>query len=515
MNFEQTLFISYAHIDDQPLDPGQKGWVTRFHGTLKAILSMRMGREVKIWRDDKLTGNDVFSSEIVAQFKQSAVLLSVITPRYLNSEWCTREAHEFCETAERTGGLVIGNKSRVFKVIKTPVDDEKADGLPAQMKDLLGFEFFAYKDGAPLELDPDYGPEYSQLYKQKVAVLAQDIAQLLKTSQTEGNESNDLEKRSEPPALNRPLVYLAECSYDRKRQRELIQGELKRLSYAVLPDRRLPTDESEYVAAVEALLARCALSIHLVGENYSAVPDGPTGKSVGILQNELAVARCKSGGLKRLIWLPQGTTSKNPVQRAVIEALPHDAQALFGADLIAGDIEELRTAVHATLRKIEQPEPKQRECGGADADAEPSAGESARRIYFICDERDRKASVPVRKLCKQLGLNVALPAFEGDASEVRKANQQNLADCDGVFVFYGAGDAAWKRAIDNELRKMAGYRGGKSRPPIFTYLAEPRTADKQDLIDMEEPGLIDGLDGLSERAMTELLQHMTEHPAAA
>jgi TIR domain len=350
MNFEQTLFISYAHIDDQPLDPGQKGWVSRFHGTLKAILSMRMGREVKIWRDEKLTGNDVFSSEIVAQFKQSAVLLSVITPRYLNSEWCTREAHEFCETAERTGGLVIGNKSRVFKVIKTPVDDQKG-GLPAQMKDLLGFEFFAYKDSAPLELDPDYGPEYSQLYKQKVAVLAQDIAQLLKTLQSEGNERNDLEKRSEPPAPDKSAVYLAECSYDRKPQRELVEGELKRLGYSVLPDRRLPTDEAEYVAAVEALLARCALSIHLVGENYSAVPDGPTGKSVGILQNELAAARCRSGGLKRLIWLPRGTASKNPVQQRVIEALPHDAQVLYGADLIAGDIEELRTAIHATLER--------------------------------------------------------------------------------------------------------------------------------------------------------------------
>jgi hypothetical protein len=258
------------------------------------------------------------------------------------------------------------------------------------------------------------------------------------------------------------------------------------------------------------LLARCALSVHLLGESYGAVPDGPTEKSVGIHQNELAAARSRSGGLKRLIWLPHGTRSEHVLQRNFIEALHQDAQAQLGADLIAGDIEELRAAIHDTLRKIEQPEPKQRECGGADA--EPSAGESARRIYFICDERDRKASVPVRKLCKQLGLNVALPAFEGDASEVRKANQQNLADCDGVFVFYGAGDAAWKRAIDNELRKMAGYRGGKSRPPILTYLAEPRTADKQDLIDMEEPGLIDGLDGLAARAMTELLQKMTEPP---
>jgi hypothetical protein len=138
-----------------------------------------------------------------------------------------------------------------------------------------------------------------------------------------------------------------------------------------------------------------------------------------------------------------------------------------------------------------------------------------RRVYFICDEKDRKASVPVRKLCKQLGLDVTLPAFEGDASDVRKANQENLADCDVVFVFYGAGDAAWKRAIDNELRKMGSYRGGKSRPPIFTYLSEPRTAEKQDLIDMEEPGLIDGLGGFAEAATAKFLRQLTGAQAAA
>jgi hypothetical protein len=48
MNFEENLFISYAHIDDEPLTPGEKGWITRFHATLKAILSTRMGREAKI-----------------------------------------------------------------------------------------------------------------------------------------------------------------------------------------------------------------------------------------------------------------------------------------------------------------------------------------------------------------------------------------------------------------------------------------------------------------------------------
>ena len=135
---------------------------------------------------------------------------------------------------------------------------------------------------------------------------------------------------------------------------------------------------------------------------------------------------------------------------------------------------------------------------------------STKLIYFICDERDLKSSVPVRKLCKQLGFEVELPLFEGEASVVRQANQQNLTSCDIVVVFYGAGDAAWKRTIDGELRKMAGYRGGKSRPPIFTYLAEPKTHDKQDLIDMQEPCLIDALGGFSEEAAAKALSSVTE-----
>jgi hypothetical protein len=69
MYFEQNLFISYAHLDDQPLTPGAMGWVTRFHATLKAIIGTRLGRDAKIWIDGKLRGNGVFSDEIVAQFK--------------------------------------------------------------------------------------------------------------------------------------------------------------------------------------------------------------------------------------------------------------------------------------------------------------------------------------------------------------------------------------------------------------------------------------------------------------
>jgi hypothetical protein len=146
-SFKKGLFISYTHIDNQPLTPEQKGWISRFHATLEALLSMRLGQAAKIWLDNKLQGNDVFADEIVDQFAQTAVLVSVLTPRYLNSDWCTREVHEFCARAEQNGGVVVDNKTRVFKVIKTPVDEQES--LPAAMKDLLGYEFFTSPGKVP------------------------------------------------------------------------------------------------------------------------------------------------------------------------------------------------------------------------------------------------------------------------------------------------------------------------------------------------------------------------------
>jgi hypothetical protein len=184
--FEKHVFISYAHIDNQPLAPEQRGWISRFHAMLEAMLNMRLGRAAKIWRDDKLQGNDVFADEIADQFAQTAVLVSVLTPRYLNSEWCTREVREFCAQAEQSGGLVVDNKARVFKVLLTPLDTQ--DSLPAVVKDILGYEFFTMEDGTPRPLDPDYGEKFAQDYNRKVAKLARDISQMLTTLATDAGD---------------------------------------------------------------------------------------------------------------------------------------------------------------------------------------------------------------------------------------------------------------------------------------------------------------------------------------
>ena len=150
------------------------------------------------------------------------------------------------------------------------------------------------------------------------------------------------------------------------------------------------------------------------------------------------------------------------------------------------------------MRKLEAFEPRE---------WHPSADKAAPKlIYIICDERDREAAIPLRKFLKAQGFESRIPVFAGDANTVRVANQEALLECDATIVFYGAGDEAWKRTIDNELRKVKGYRPDKPLPPVGLFLSGPETTDKKELLELES-NPFDGMQGFSETAKQPLLRY--------
>jgi hypothetical protein len=115
--FENQLFISYAHIDNEHFSGTNEGWVDLLHERLEIRLAQLLGKSPKIWRDRKLRGNDLFNDTIVIELAKTAILVSVITPRYVESQSCRSEVEDFSRLAAQTGGIQIGDNHRVFKVV--------------------------------------------------------------------------------------------------------------------------------------------------------------------------------------------------------------------------------------------------------------------------------------------------------------------------------------------------------------------------------------------------------------
>jgi len=102
----------------------------------------------------------------------------------------------------------------------------------------------------------------------------------------------------------------------------------------------------------------------------------------------------------------------------------------------------------------------------------------------------------------QKGFEVRIPLFQGCAAALDSAKKENLTQSTAALVFYGNGDEGWKHAVDSDLKKSRAYRGDK--PPLlqFNYLSGPATAEKQEMIELEEPNVINGLNGFPETALS-------------
>src|SRR5262245_26104108 len=141
--YEHDVFISYAHIDDEPLE-AEKGWVTTLAGDLKNALDRGLGhRDTVIWMDHSLTGNEPFTHRIEDALRRSATLLVIASPSYLSSEWCTRERNAFLKAVRERSAA----GSRVFRV---DIDQLDRNDFPLEFRELLGYRFWTLdKNGNP------------------------------------------------------------------------------------------------------------------------------------------------------------------------------------------------------------------------------------------------------------------------------------------------------------------------------------------------------------------------------
>jgi hypothetical protein len=126
--FEWDVFVSYAHLSDDA-----DGWVTRFCAELEKKLSSVLDRKAKVWFDDTgLKAGDQINEKIRTDLPKVAVLVPVLSPAYVDSEFCT---------VVELGAFPGAGEGRVFPVAKLPFEEGQVSPLPSAVKCL-----YFYKD---------------------------------------------------------------------------------------------------------------------------------------------------------------------------------------------------------------------------------------------------------------------------------------------------------------------------------------------------------------------------------
>jgi TIR domain len=177
-NYDHDIFVSYAHEE-------QLGeWTLCLRDELKRALNLILllkpsGKVVDIWIDEALRKNLPLNDELKRRLEGSALLLIVMSPFYLGSEWCGKEVEWFAAAARSR----IASHARMFVVHAWRTELEK---WPEPLRQLPGYLFFARHPKANLELplgligDPDDKATFKAVLYNLAGQIKQQIDELVK-----------------------------------------------------------------------------------------------------------------------------------------------------------------------------------------------------------------------------------------------------------------------------------------------------------------------------------------------
>jgi serine/threonine protein kinase len=456
------VLLNYAAIDDFPLHDGKPGWVSQLHRNLEVRMEQLSGEKVRIARLPEDAISPVMEAELLEHVPQAKAMISVVSPPFINSPLCRREVEQFWHGAEQTGGRYIKEKSRLLKVLKTAISEQQ---MPRRLLDifspLFGFEFFELdaETGRVREFDETFGPVLKQRFFERVYDLAYDGCQVLYLLK-------QVRARDVPRAAPNPegrWVYLATTTSDVTDERDRIKRELLERGHVVLPDAPLPVLSRDVETTVRDCLARCTIAIHLLGRRYGVTPEDSS-ESIPALQVRLTAEPGRRPDLERLIWMPGGGEFADERQRVFVLRVQEDPALHDRAEIIEGNLNLLKKDL---IRRLAPPEEKPM------AEARAKSPNGAPKLYLICDPKDEAAVEPLEDYLFSQGLEVMLPAFDGDDADAAALHQDNLLTCNAVLVYYGAAPRAWVDIKLRELLKATGY--GRAAPIAVqsVYIAPP------------------------------------------
>jgi hypothetical protein len=459
--YQNDIFISYSHIDNDPIIDGKPGWVDFFEDLLRKRVRVRLGGEIKIFRDPQLRRYGSFSDQLIAQLSSSAVFICILSPRYIESDWCLRELEEFCK--------LVGY-DRIIIVAKTAVDrgsKPEIAGLFAQVREVLDYRFYRKDESSGLfqDLQPEVIPNDIPDCIQIIDAIAQNLVELLRKLSA---STNSARSQTPSPIKTTPnttteipeetTVYLAETTRDLIEERNRVRTELAQFNCRVLPDQALPQEADSLVIALRDHLKQARLSVHLMGASYGIRPESEE-RSVPHIQYDVASEMSRAGQLKQLVWMPEGLAPKEESQQRFVEYVKNTSP-----EFLRTRLEDLKTEIQKKLK----PPPT----SGWEDEGE---GENV-NVCLFCHEQDMSSVGPLYShLMVREMFRVKLPLKDTKSFESHK---QLLQASDAVLLYYGTADEDWFVNIWRLIQRH--ISAGRAKPVLAKgiYAGQPSTAEK-------------------------------------
>jgi hypothetical protein len=430
--FEQDIFISYAQVDNTPVDRGGREvrWVSYLKEQLQKRVDQKLGRigATQIWMDlEDLGGNESVTPAIDSAIHKTAALVVVLSDGYLSSMWCQKEIQNFVASAGASG--------RLFVVHLAEIPLEKR---PEGIRDLIGFNFFDKELQA--ELDP-FGANYSKellKLREKLAGKLTELKQAPVPAEAKGVA---------PPAVpTAPAVFLAEGTPDLDDDRDALATYIEKLGYRVLPARLYPRGAEEFAQMLDQDLARSKLFVQLLGpfgtRRTEDFPEGYEG---------LQLDRAKAAS----------TPSLRAYQRDMVDfkAIRNESYRGFlgASDVMALDLEEFKAAIKAKLDELALREAKP---------AAPETGDRPVLIHVLAGDVGAAFQIRDRLAAQNLAYEIV------DETESLE-DLAKIRDYSGLVLVYGEkSEGKW---IKQKMRTFMDLRLSKQpvEPACVLYFDPP------------------------------------------
>src|SRR5690242_10726391 len=117
------IFVSYAHVDNEPLPNQEEGRFTTFERFLSNFRARKLGKTdaFDLRFDLQMPSGLRLNPALEAIVRDSAVLVVVLSEGFLRSEWCTEKELVWFLKEDAKARKADPNRSRVFVVELDPV----------------------------------------------------------------------------------------------------------------------------------------------------------------------------------------------------------------------------------------------------------------------------------------------------------------------------------------------------------------------------------------------------------